>query len=243
MTADEGIRDEDLTAYLDGEADRDMSARVERALASDPALAARLAALNIDRAALARDAEHLLSAAPHSPSLAANSARQIRVLALAATILLGAVLGAGTLLLVGPMTGLQEWRDFAAAYHRLYVAETLAPLPVAPEARSVELERVGTAVGRQLKPAAGHPVLTLRRAQILGHDTRAIAHLAYSSKDGVPIALCVVAITGTAHSLVMGDRAGISTAEWADGTHQFILIGAVPETDLRAAARYFIEAV
>uniref|UniRef100_UPI003A5C06AF anti-sigma factor family protein n=1 Tax=Phaeobacter italicus TaxID=481446 RepID=UPI003A5C06AF len=50
---DRYFTDEELVAYLDGETDFAPVAEITAALAQDPALQARLAALEIDRAALA----------------------------------------------------------------------------------------------------------------------------------------------------------------------------------------------
>jgi hypothetical protein len=52
--SDAGISEETLTAYANGELDREAAARVRAAVAADPALARRLAALHEARAAASR---------------------------------------------------------------------------------------------------------------------------------------------------------------------------------------------
>jgi anti-sigma factor RsiW len=79
---DAGISDETLAAYADGRLDRDAAARVRAAVAADPALARRLAALHAARAA----------ARPVGASRAEVRRRVVIAAAIAAVA--GAVLGA-----------------------------------------------------------------------------------------------------------------------------------------------------
>jgi hypothetical protein len=79
--SDAGISEETLTAYAKGELDRDTAARVRAAVAADPALAARLAAVREARAAASR-------------SRAANAeVRRRLVVAAAIALVLGGTLG------------------------------------------------------------------------------------------------------------------------------------------------------
>ena len=62
------LTDEEITAYLDGEAERGVVEAVEAGLVSDDDLVQRVSALDVDRAAIKQAFDGLLPAAP-PPSL------------------------------------------------------------------------------------------------------------------------------------------------------------------------------
>lgn len=229
------ISDEDLTAYLDGEADDAFRTRIEAALAEGD-LSERLDALRFDKPSLERDAERLLAEAPAFPEHAANETRAPQGLALAASLVLGLTLGASSLALWTPEPRLEDWRDYAAAYHALYVPETVASLSATPADKAEQLATVSAAVNRDLAGVKDDQGLEFRRAQVLGYEANPIAHLAFSTADGTPVAFCVTEVRGDASEPVFRQRQGIATVEWSDGQHQFILIAHLAERDLRAMA-------
>ncbi len=234
------ISDEELTAYLDGEADDVLRVRIEDALASDADLARQLGALRFDREALTREADRLLAEAPPFPNIAANKPNAPRGLAMAASLVLGLALGAGGLSLWSPEPQLEDWRDYAAAYHVLYTPETVAPLNTTDAERDAQLNRVSAAVGRSLSGTGDHG-MRLRRAQVLGFEDNPIAHLAYSATNGTPVAYCVTKASGTAQDPAYRVRQGIATVEWSDGAHQFILIGQLSEAEMIQLASAFAQ--
>ncbi len=232
------ITDEELTAYLDGEVDEALRTRIDEALATDADLGRQLEALRFDKDALLREADRLLAEAPAFPKVAANQSQAPRGLALAASLVLGLALGAGGLSLWSPEPQLDDWRDFAAAYHALYTPETVAPLNASEADRAEQLGRVSSALGLTLDDASNHG-LTFRRAQVLGFEDHPIAHLAYSTADGIPVAYCITRAAGPVRAPEFRIRQGIAAMEWSDGAHQFILIGKLPEAEMTAMASAF----
>ena len=69
MTTGRTFSDEDLTAFLDGEADDALAREIEAALEADQDLAARLEGLTVPIAALQRAFATQLSAAPAMPDV------------------------------------------------------------------------------------------------------------------------------------------------------------------------------
>ena len=72
MTAEHRFSDEDLTAFLDGEADDALTAAIADQLERDSDLADRLAALDIPMVPLAEAYNALLAEAPPMPDLPAT---------------------------------------------------------------------------------------------------------------------------------------------------------------------------
>ena len=68
--------DEQLTAYLDGEFEFCPKQDIEAALANDPTVANRMAALDIDKAAVADAMNRLMQTAPQMPDLNGVSEQQ-----------------------------------------------------------------------------------------------------------------------------------------------------------------------
>ena len=69
MTEMRPFTDEDLTAFLDGEADDALRAEIEAALETDAALGARIAELDIPLVPIAEAYTALLATAPPMPEL------------------------------------------------------------------------------------------------------------------------------------------------------------------------------
>lgn len=230
------ITDEDLTAFLDGELDAARRAEIDRALADDPALQARLGALAASTLGIREAFDGLLSAAPAEPAELrvapppeARPTRAWRGLALAASIAALACLSLGWWAGGGSSQAprLVDWRDYAAAYHALYVPETLDHAALAPDERDAQLARAAAALGAPLD-AIAEPVdgVVLRRAQILGFENRPIIQLAYQNADGVPIALCLTRQTQPRdRALTLETRHDMASASWARDGLSYMVIG------------------
>ena len=126
MSTGDMFTDEELTAFLDGVAEADLHARLEAALETDAALAARLAALDIPMAQLRAGFDLLAAQAPAAPALPVAVVKPRRGLwaAAAAVLLAFGIGGIGGYQYRGapPEPG---WMAVAANYQVLYTRDTL----------------------------------------------------------------------------------------------------------------------
>ncbi len=218
--------DEMLTAYLDGEVSAKDARNIEGALVSDAHLAARLSDLTIEKDSLQAAFDDVLHVAPTPPdltnvsSLSPKRGSEFMKIAAAALLALG----------LGWFWGqsredLQDWQEFAAAYHRLYTPETLEAANFTDQDLTNQLEIVSDAIGYEISLDDLRSIegLSLKRAQVLGYGDGKIAHLAFVDAVGNPVALCV-------SDLAEGERTeasayGMATASWSHASHSFYLIG------------------
>lgn len=215
---DQDARDARLVAYLDGALSADDARALKAEVAGDPALAARLEALDVDLSGLRTGMDSLLQDAPAMPVARSGSLVQM---AAAAVVALALVLGG---VLIGSRSGQQaeDWREFAAAYHLLYRPETLA----APVAGDGGVAVVSDALGRDVSALAEIEGLAFRRAQILGWDDQTLVQFAYLDAQGRPVAVCVMEADTVAQGFEDADRHGLSTVTFQNGDLQVLVIGA-----------------
>lgn len=241
--------DEDLVAYDDGEMAADEAAQLTARLEADAALRSRLDRLRLDRGAMAAAFQTLLEQAPpHLPagcaptaSVAPQSRRGMSVWAVAASVALAVALGALGHRTLAPQPEM-GWQQLAAAYHALYVTETVAVLPPPdPTAAAAQLARSAAALGHPIPTAlTAIPGLSFRRAQVLGHDGAAIIQLAYIDDNGVPYAFCLRAVDGAAmRPMTAQGFAGVQGVEWQSGGVEYVLLGKRPQPELQALAEIF----
>ena len=227
------ISDEDLTAYLDGEASGELTARIEAALAAGDGTAARLEALIAPVDRLPAAFEPLLSAAPAaSLGVAVNLNRPpwARWASVAALVVLG--FGTG-FLATAFLPKKTDWRDYVAAYHALYVAETLP----AVSGGTAALEAISARIGLDLSHATTVPGLEFRRAQILGFAGQDLVQMAYLGPENTPYAFCIMAADGPDIPVALEEREGFSAASWQQSDRAFILIGGQDDALVEAAAQ------
>ena len=233
------ISDETLTAFLDAELPADEQASIAARLEADPALAARLAALEapLDRLRVGMDRLASLAPPPPSQSLPSQSLRlqpqRKRAGAMAAVLLLGLGLGAAGMAVLNSQTTRGDWQDYAAAYHLLYRAETLRG--IVPQ---TDFTAMSDAIGLDLAAFATASELPILRAQILGYGDAPIVQLAYL-RDGTPYAFCITLADGPARAMTQAEREGLATASWSDGAHDFLLIGGAGAVSVAEDAAYF----
>lgn len=241
--------DEELTAYLDGEAEHAPLSEIESALGKDPGLRRRLDALTIERSQIQSAFDHLLSAAPEPPDVvvedvASGPVTGWRRTGIAAAVgLLCAVLGwsAGQW---GQSATEQTWQDYVATYQALYVGPTLVHIEQSPVDAEQELARVSTAIDKDLDLSSISSVeqLDYKRAQILGFEGQPLIQLAFLSKVGAPIALCIMrAETQSSAGVALTTLQGLSAATWTKDGFDYILIGGGDEAMIASAASAFAE--
>ncbi|MEM7405839.1 MAG: hypothetical protein AAF458_11140 [Pseudomonadota bacterium] len=250
------LSDAHLIRFLDGRLPADEHAAIEAALATDPALADRLAALHVDTTAIGPAFETLLDNAPEvdfaSMEHAADPPRESTLgrgrLSLAASLVVAAVLGA---LLASVWQEPRQdtprderWHADVVTYHKLYVPETVAPLEASVRSLNSQFERVANALSLDIPEALGRLAdVEFKRAQVLGFEGTPLAHLTYQSAAGKPIALCFLKLPGAGTSVPVTSRQrGLAAVTWEQAGLGFIIVGDVDAKTLEALAKAASEA-
>ncbi|MCB1514822.1 MAG: hypothetical protein H6876_04410 [Hyphomicrobiaceae bacterium] len=130
----------------------------------------------------------------------------------------------------------QDWRNVVAQYQSLYVPETVANLNIDASQMKSDLERAAAAVRMPLSLDAIGSVdgLKLRRIQTLGFKGQPVIQILYTDQAGMPIAFCLT--TGDDGTAGSATRTGLASYSWGAGTHQFMIIGPIDQTDLNRLA-------
>ena len=87
------------------------------------------------------------------------------------------------------------------------------------------------------KPRVIFEGLTLKRAELLHFEDRAIAELLYASEDHGPVALCIMAAPGGEGEGEVESRDGLNLMYWAESGRRFLLIGDAPAEENREPGR------
>ena len=236
--------DEDLTAFLDGEAGLETRRAIETALVEDKSLRARLDGLviSVSRIKFAFDALRDPSYPAELEGAPQERRNYLRLLGpVAATALICLTTGWFAARLTGNGKA-DDWRQSVAVYHALYVSGTLASVNQSPFAAADELARVSSALGKPLAPdfVTAIEKLVYKRAQILGFEGRPLIQLAFQSISGVPVALCIIkGGTSGDSAVVAAERLGMASASWSRGGYDYLLIGGVDAALLSEAAAVF----
>lgn len=237
--------DEELVGYLDGQIEPTRWNEIDTALAQDQALAARLAALEIDNGKLIAAFDTVTLAAPVdrlrarlSTQAPRRSPRQRlpRWAAIAAALIAGVALGyvAGASNLVRA----KDWRVAVADYQALYTRATLAAITEDRARQQPEVADVAEKLGLPVAfDALQIPGLAFKRAQLLAFEGRPIAQFAYLDAQGHPVAFCVTA-TGKGDSAMEAETFGaLHALSWSKNGFGFIVIGAIEAEALKDAAK------
>ncbi|MGB3126767.1 MAG: transcriptional regulator [Pseudomonas sp.] len=246
MTHTNAPSDELLVAYLDGELDAEQHRLIVDQAHADPALAARLEALqcadmpfkvafdSVLEHAPAERLQAMLKALP--PTQPATFSRR-SFLAVAASFAVAGVV-ADRLFINWPRAESgQGWRASVAEYMALYTPQTLENLSDDPALHLAQLSSVGAQLGLPLSPASVHlPGAEFRRAQILDYDSVLIGQLTYLDPRHGPLALCITASWKGAQPMANEQRRGMNVVYWASPAHGFMLIGRNPFEDLQIMA-------
>lgn len=252
MTEMRTFTDEELTAYLDGEADGALHAEIDAALATDPAVVAQIEALDVPLGPIAEAYEALLQDAPPMPDLPEVAPSVVPAAAPrgrwgwgVGTFATGLAAG----LAVAMFTGLgtpaptpeapRGWVSFVASYQALYTPATLADAnPTADEAAR-QLAVVSDALGLDLSGLPEARGLTFKRAQVLGFKDKPLIQIAFSRADGTPVALCIIPSGPDGKPVSMGAAEGLGLARWNTPGYGFLLIGGTDAAPLEAEAETF----
>ncbi|WP_299046884.1 hypothetical protein [uncultured Tateyamaria sp.] len=247
MTNVRAFTDEELTAYLDGEADSALHAAVDAALEADPAVVEQLAALDVPLGPIVDAYDALLQDAPPMPDLpemapVVTARPRARwgwgvgtfATGLAAGLAVAMFTGLGT-----PEPAPRGWVSFVASYQALYTAETLTLADPSPTEAAVQLASVSDALGLDLSGLPATDGLTFKRAQTLGFNGKPLIQIAFTRADGTPVALCIIPSGPDAKPVSMGAAEGLGLARWNTPGYGFLLIGGTDAAPLAAEAETF----
>ena len=243
--------DEELTAYLDGEKEHTPYREIEQALKTDEALQMRLGELEISQLAISSSMDELLKSSPPAPPqlnvkhAANNNTPWLKGLLLASC--------AASIMLFSGIVGysisdrqVDSWREYVAAYHYLYITNTLANVEGTEKQIQDELVRVGDAISKDfslasLKDFSG---LEYKRSQILGFEGKPLAQMTFLSKMGTPVALCIIR-SGTHSEEVISNitMEGMASATWSKGGYEYLIIGGKDNALIDEAAKHFAASI
>ncbi len=241
--------DEELTSYLDGEKKHGPYQEIEQALKTDKALQLRLGELKIGHLNISQSMDGLLKNAPLSPELnienTANITPWIKRFLLASC--------AASIMLFSGIVGysvsdrqMDSWREYVAAYHYLYITNTLTNIDSTETLVRDELTRVGAAIGKNLSFASlkNFSGLDYKRSQILGFEGKPLAQMTFLSKMGTPIALCVIR-SGTHSEEVISNMTmeGMASAAWSKDGYEYLIIGGKDKALIDEAAKHFAASI
>lgn len=230
----EHFSDEQLTAYLDGELEQATHEAITQALARDSALSDRIASLDLDTDAVKADFDALLAQTPNAPDFSATditgsatAPRTMRWGGVAALCLIAAGIGSATTSSLLQRSAPGQWTDYVAAYHALYVTDTLQAVQLDETVAAAGLARAAGAINLPLTLDAvtNLPGVQYKRAQVLGYAGLPLAQLTYLTKDGVPIAFCIYPKDSADSPLSVGQLEGMATASWTQDGHAYLVIG------------------
>ncbi|MEL7132394.1 MAG: hypothetical protein AAGK77_08280 [Pseudomonadota bacterium] len=240
--------DEELTAYLDGEADGVLRARIEKALETDAEVAEQLAALDIPLVPIAEAYETLMQDAPPMPALpeiedvAPVSSSRGRWTWGVGTFATGLAAGLAVAMFTGfgtPEPAPRGWVSFVASYQVLYTPETLVIANPSVAETQMQLATVSDALGLDLNGLPEAEGLTFKRAQVLGFNGKPLVQIAFARADGTPVALCIIPSGPDAKPVSMGAAEGLGLARWNTPGYGFLLIGGNDAAPLEAEAETF----
>ena len=248
MTERQTFTDEELVAYLDGEVEFTPADEITAALANDPELANRLAALDFNKDALQSDFAAMLGdqqppALPASPASSGTSWAMVGSMAASILVALFVGYGAGNFLNQPEAPG---WKAYVASYQSLYSADTLRHVNSSPQAQTAELERVAAAIGKSIDLAAlqQNPDLTYKRAQVLSFKGKPLVQLAFLTKSGEPVALCILKSSKpNSAQMSQANLEGMSSASWNKDGYAYLLIGGDDQSLISNLASNYRDAI
>ncbi|KLN59139.1 hypothetical protein WH96_19425 [Kiloniella spongiae] len=240
--------DEDLTAFLDGEASADLARQIEQALDVDAALQKRLEDLSLPVDDLKAAMQQVTDQAPNLPDILTDSVavsnkssgNWIYAGSLAASILVSLVIGGVLGKSYFVPTETPGWKSYVAAYQSLYVGDTLNSVELTPEQTQKNLDNLSSKMGIDLASMTSGSDLVFKRAQLLGFKGKPLVQLAYLSPKGQPVALCIIRTDkGNTEAIGMDKLEGMAAASWRKNGYAFLFIGGQDETVIHEGAARF----
>lgn len=246
--------DAELIAYLDGRLDDSRRQAIEDALKDNSALQYRLRELDVNTLQIRDAFDSMLISAPTAdlpPAAPSLVRRQVQCdpasvskpsrwrWAVAACLMVAVAAGwfaRSAFDNVGEE--IPHWQVAVADYQRLYTLETLGAAQPDPLQAAQQLNKVSQNSGLTVTTEmVDIPGLTFRRAQTLGINGQPLIQLAFSTAQGVPVALCFTRDKATTDTIAKNAIAGLNSSSWGNGEFGFIIIGDVPQKLLDTSAQ------
>ncbi len=242
--------DEELTAFLDGEAEDELAFAIATQMETDDDLNAQIAALDFPKVALVEAYDALLADAPempYFPEMAEPAPQQAKSrfgwgwglgtfgTGIAAGLAVALFTGLGT----PPPAPAPGWVAFVASYQSLYTEATLRDVSPTETDAAVQLAAVSDELGLDLTSLPEADGLTFKRAQVLAFRGKPLIQIAFQREDGTPVALCILPAGPDGKPVSMGAAQGMALARWNTPGFGYLLIGGEDAAPLESEADTF----
>ena len=247
-----------LMEYVDGTADAQVSALIERAAARSPEVAERLAAMKASALPFRELFERqVLPAVPQqlttrvTQMTARVPSRRTATPWLAVAFLAGVVVTGFAFkslswigddlppavsrlaALVSPSAGMPRWARAVVDYQDLYSRETVASLTENSAATARLVDEIHRVDGMRIHvPDLREAGLTFKRVQRLNYKGRPIVQIVYLADRGAPVALCAIADAGPDASLHAQEIGDMKAILWRKGNIGYVLVSKDAPIDL-----------
>lgn len=255
MTVDDVM----LMEYVDGTADPDVSALVERAAAQSSDVAERLAAMKasavpfrelFERQVLPEVPEQLTACVAKmtttQPAPRRRSTPWLAVAFVAGVLSTGLAFKALSLIgddsqsavsqlaaLISPSAAMPGWARAVVDYQDLYSRDTVAGLTENREATARLVDDIRHVDGMPLRvPDLRNAGLTFKRVQRLNYKGRPIVQIVYLADRGAPVALCAITDAGPDASLYAQNVGDMKAITWRKGNIGYVLVSKDAPIDL-----------
>jgi anti-sigma factor RsiW len=132
------------------------------------------------------------------------------------------------------------WREAAAQYVALFSRETLQGMPADESQRRENLARVETALGLDLPDRRiADPELSFEGTQLLQLEGRPLAQISYLDGQQKPVVLCIIRTEMPAAGPASEIRQGLNVVHWVADGYGYMVIGDVPDSELKQIADRF----
>lgn len=245
MTEQRIFTDEELTAYLDDEADADIRKSIDAALSDDTAIRDQLAALTIDHEQIRAAFDSLLDHAPAAmelPDVKPQGVMNPTLYKMAVAALVALIVGVGVGINFSQDAKLEGWRGYVAAYHTLYTEQTLASIDLSESTAQDDLSRASASIGKDIsiETLQASDALSFKRTQLLAFKGNPLLQLTFVTVAGEPVALCILKKPNLAdsepRSVILE---GMPATSWSKDGYDFILIGGSDSKLIEKAARVY----
>lgn len=246
MTEQYDFTDEQLVAFLDGEFDHTPADDIKAALAHSEELNARLKLLTLNKSAMSDAFDALGQTTPsYEDIMGAETTKPANDNTGFMKIAAVAIVAAGIGIFASPIIQqdrFEDWHEYVAAYQALYATDTLAHVNNTEAAAEVELQRVASKLEKEISIADLQidEKLQYKRGQVLNYKGRPLLQFAFLSREGAPVALCVMrSLTQKQESVRTGEIENMQSAHWSNGSFDYMLIGPLSAKDIESYATEF----
>lgn len=245
MTEQTSFTDEELTAYLDDEADPELRNKIENARESDIDLQAQLDRLKINTQQIESAFNNLLDHAPATveiPEMPVQRRINTTLNKIAVAALVALIVGVGIGNKFSQDAKLDGWRGYVAAYHALYTEQTLVDIAQTNIAASDQLRIAAATIGKDISidTLQASKSLSFKRSQVLGFKGKPLLQLSFVTESGEPVALCILKkpdLPDSQPKTVILE--GMPATSWSKSGYDYILIGGSDTNLIKNAAQIY----